>query len=270
MSYTEFSYQLIQAYDYYVLNRDHNCTIQLGGSDQWGNLTAGTELIRRKSGGEAFAVTTPLVTKSDGTKFGKTESGNLFIDAELTSPYKFYQFWINQSDEDAEKMIKIFTFLTKEEIEGLVATHKEAPHQRALQQRLAEEVTTLIHSKEAYDQAVAASNILFGKSTGEALKQLSEQDILDVFEGVPQHKVTRDALSNGVDVVDFFTDATGILPSKGEVKRALKENSLAVNKEKVKEEQTISAQDLLKGQVYHCPEGEEELFFSGGRIAIEN
>ncbi len=232
MSFTEFSYQLVQGYDFLHLYNTENCKLQMGGSDQWGNITTGTELIRRKTGGDAFALTCPLITKADGGKFGKTESGNVWLDPEKTSPYKFYQFWLNTSDADAEKYIKIFTFLTKEETEALIERHREAPHARELQKTLARELTIMTHSKEAYEQAVEASGILFGKSTADKLKQLPEQMILDVFEGVPQHKVSRKTIEESVDVVDLLAAHTSVFKSKGEARRMLKDNGISINKER--------------------------------------
>lgn len=259
ISYTEFSYQLLQGYDFFRLWSDYDCKLQLGGSDQWGNLTSGVELIRRMGeGGEAFAATTPLVTKTDGTKFGKTEAGNIFIGAELTSPYKFYQFWMNVSDEDAEKFIKIFTFLPKEEIESLIAQHKEAPHQRMLQSKLAEEVTCWVHSREDFDTAVKASQILFGKGTQETLRSLSENDLLSVFEGVPQYKVSKDALAEGLGVLDFLTDATGVFKSKGEVRRSIQGNALAINNEKIQADDiTLTSEDLLNDRIIWVRNGKK-------------
>jgi tyrosyl-tRNA synthetase len=244
MSFTEFTYQLFQGYDFYHLYKEKNCLLQMGGSDQWGNITTGTELIRRKAQGKAFAITVPLVTKADGTKFGKTEGGNVWLDAERTSPYKFYQYWLNSSDADAEKYIKIFTFLDKETIEVLIAEHQEAPHMRILQKRIGEEVTILTHGKEAYENAIKASNILFGKSTSDDLKTLDEQTFLDVFEGVPQAEISREQIENGFEIIPAFAD-TEFLKSNGEVRRALKENSISVNKTKVKEDFVITANDLI-------------------------
>ena len=244
MSFTEFTYQLIQGYDFLHLYENKNCKIQMGGSDQWGNIVTGTELIRRKARGEAFALTAPLIKKADGTKFGKSEGGNIWLDAEKTSPYKFYQYWLNSSDADAEKYIKIFTFLDKETIEVLIAEHQEAPHMRILQKRIGEEVTILTHGKEAYENAIKASNILFGKSTSDDLKTLDEQTFLDVFEGVPQAEISREQIENGFEIIPAFAD-TEFLKSNGEVRRALKENSISVNKTKVKEDFVITANDLI-------------------------
>ena len=258
ISYTEFTYQLIQGYDFYKLQKDYNCVLQLGGSDQWGNLTTGVELIRRMGGGEAFAATSPLVTKADGTKFGKTEKGNVFLSADLTSPYQFYQFWMNVSDEDAENFIKIFTFLGKEEIETLIAQHKEAPHQRALQKRLAEEITVWVHSREEYETAVKASDILFGKGTSETLRSLSNRDLLSVFEGVPQFTLDKAALADGLGVLDLLAEATQVFASKGEVRRAIKGNALAINNEKVTaDDATVTTADLLNDKILWVRNGKK-------------
>ncbi|NNF19514.1 MAG: tyrosine--tRNA ligase [Flavobacteriaceae bacterium] len=245
MSFTEFTYQLVQGYDFLHLYKNHNCTLQMGGSDQWGNITTGTEMIRRIEGGKGYALTCPLITKADGTKFGKTEQGNVWLDAHRTSPYAFYQYWLNTSDEDAEKYIKIFTFLSREEIEALIKEHQEAPHQRNLQRRLAEEITVMVHSQEDLDKAIAASNILFGKSTSEQLKELDENTFLEVFEGVPQAVVSRSEIDEGLDIIAALAAKTGFLSSNGEARRELKQNSIAVNKEKVKEGYHIRETDLI-------------------------
>nr|WP_320023127.1 tyrosine--tRNA ligase [uncultured Draconibacterium sp.] len=250
MSFTEFTYQLVQGYDFYHLYNNNNCRLQMGGSDQWGNITTGTELIRRMSGGEAFALTCPLITKADGTKFGKTESGNVWLDPERTSPYAFFQFWLNTSDEDAERYIKIFTLLSKEEIDSLVATHKEAPHARTLQKKLAEEVTTMVHSREEYDMAVEASQILFGKGTADQLRKLTESTFLAVFEGVPQFNISKDELSTGINVIDLLAEKTEIFPSKGELRRTIKGNGLSINKEKINDPELIVNNDFLIGSKY--------------------
>src|SRR6056297_3621812 len=233
MSFTEFSYQLVQGTDFFHLFKTKNCKLQMGGSDQWGNITTGTELIRRKLGGEAFALTCPLVTKADGGKFGKTEEGNIWLDPEYTSPYKFYQFWLNVSDEDAEKHIRIFTVLPRQEIEQLIEAHRAEPHQRLLQHKLAEEVTVMVHSRQEYKKAVSASKILFGKSTTDELKSLDEKTFLSVFEGVPVFEVTREKLGQGLPVQDLLAEETGVFGSKGEVKRLIKGGGLSVNKEKI-------------------------------------
>ncbi|WP_375325615.1 tyrosine--tRNA ligase [Flagellimonas sp. GZD32] len=260
MSFTEFTYQLVQGYDFLYLYQNHDCTLQMGGSDQWGNITTGTELIRRIGGGKGFAMTCPLITKADGTKFGKTEGGNVWLDAERTSPYKFYQYWLNTSDEDAEKYIKIFTFLSKEEIEELVAAHKEAPHMRALQKKLAEEITVMVHSQEDLDNAIKASNILFGKSTSEDLKGLNEKTFLDVFEGVPQATVSKDELKDGLDMIGALAAKTNFLGSNGEARRELKQNSISVNKEKVKEDYLITESDLINNKFVLLQRGKKNYF----------
>ncbi|WP_435253810.1 tyrosine--tRNA ligase [Tenacibaculum sp. A30] len=263
MSFTEFTYQLIQGYDFYHLYKTLNCKLQMGGSDQWGNITTGTELVRRMTPGEeakAFAATCPLITKADGSKFGKSEGGNVWLDADKTSVYKFYQFWLNTSDEDAEKYIKIFTFLDKETIDTLIAEHKEAPHQRALQKKLAEEVTIFVHSKEELDKAIAASSILFGKSTAEDLKNLDEQTFLDVFDGVPQAKVTSEDIAGGLDMIAALAAKTGFLKSNGDARRALKENSISVNKEKVSEDFVITSKDLIADKYVLLQRGKKNYF----------
>ena len=233
MSFTEFTYQLVQGYDFYHLWKNNNCKLQMGGSDQWGNITTGTELIRRMGGGEAFAITTGLIKKADGSKFGKSEGGNVWLDPEKTSPYKFYQYWLNTSDEDAASYLRIFTLLNKERIEQLEKEHSEVPHLRIMQKALAEDVTVRVHSREAYDAAVEASQILFGKGTEETLKSLSGEMILAVFEGVPQAKLDRSELANGIGVISLLAEKTGFLSSNGEARRALKENSISINKTKV-------------------------------------
>jgi tyrosyl-tRNA synthetase len=248
MSFTEFSYQLVQGYDFYYLNQHHNCIIQLGGSDQWGNIVTGTELIRRKSGGEAYAVTTPLIKKADGTKFGKTESGSVWLDPEKTSPYAFYQFWLNASDTDAANYIRIFTLRTKEEIEAIEAEHAEAPHLRALQKAVAEDITTRVHGTAALQTAIAASNILFGKSTAEDLQALSEKDFYSVFEGVAQATISLAEFGDGLSIVEALAAKTGFLSSNGEARRELKANAISVNKEKVAEEYILSSKDLINGR----------------------
>ncbi|MFP4042171.1 MAG: tyrosine--tRNA ligase [Bacteroidales bacterium] len=250
MSFTEFSYQLVQATDFYHLYKTRNCKLQMGGSDQWGNITTGTELIRRKLGGEAYALTCPLITKADGGKFGKTEEGNVWLDPELTSPYKFYQFWLNVSDEDAEKYIKIFTLLDKGEIDTLIEQHRSEPHRRQLQQRLAKEVTVMVHSQEEYDKAVAASKILFGKSTTDELKALDEKTFLDVFQGVPVFEVDRRKLESGIQVQELLAEETGVFGSKGEVKRLVKGGGLSINKEKVQSIDSTVTSDALLNEKY--------------------
>ncbi len=250
MSFTEFTYQLVQGYDFLHLYQNNGCRLQMGGSDQWGNITTGTELIRKIGGGEAFAITCPLITKADGTKFGKTESGNVWLDQERTSPYSFFQFWLNTSDEDAERYIKIFTLLSKEEIDTLVIEHKKAPHMRSLQKKLAEEVTTMVHSKEEYEMAVEASQILFGKGTAENLRKLNESTFLAVFEGVPQFKVSKAELSEGINVIDLLAEKTEVFPSKGELRRTIKGNGLSINKEKIGNPDLIVNGDYLIGDKY--------------------
>jgi len=260
MSFTEFTYQLVQGYDFLHLYREKELTLQMGGSDQWGNITTGTELVRRIGGGKAYAMTCPLITKADGTKFGKTAGGNIWLDAERTSPYRFYQYWLNTSDEDAAKYIKIFTFLGKEEIENLIAEHQEAPHQRALQKRLAEEVTISTHGVENYENAVKASEILFGKSTAANLKALNEKTFLDVFDGVPQAEVSRGEIEAGLDIVAALAEKTGFLKSNGEARRALKQNSISVNQEKVAEDFTITTDDLINDRFVLLQRGKKNYF----------
>ncbi|MEE3224387.1 MAG: tyrosine--tRNA ligase [Bacteroidota bacterium] len=260
MSFTEFTYQLVQGYDFLHLYREKDLTLQMGGSDQLGNITTGTELVRRIGGGKAYAMTCPLITKADGTKFGKTAGGNIWLDAERTSPYRFYQYWLNTSDEDAAKYIKIFTFLGKEEIENLIAEHQEAPHQRALQKRLAEEVTISTHGVENYENAVKASEILFGKSTAANLKALNEKTFLDVFEGVPQAEVSRGEIEAGLDMVNALAEKTGFLKSNGEARRALKQNSISVNQEKVAEDFTITTDDLINDRFVLLQRGKKNYF----------
>ena len=246
LSFTEFSYQLIQGDDFFHLHQKPNCKLQMGGSDQWGNITTGTELIRRKNGGEAFALTGPLITKSDGTKFGKSEGGNVWLDAKKTSPYQFYQFWLNSSDVDALKYIKIFTTKSKEEIDAVATEHAADPGQRALQKALAKEVTIIVHSEEDYNRAVEASQILFGKATEDTLRKLSEQDLLAIFEGVPRSSVAKDKLAQGIGVIDFLTESTGVSASKGEARRSIQGNAIAINKAKVDENKNVSSADLIR------------------------
>lgn len=261
MSFTEFSYQLVQGTDFLHLYRAKNCKLQMGGSDQWGNITTGTELIRRKEGGEAFALTCPLITKADGTKFGKTESGNVWLDAKLTSPYKFYQFWLNTSDVDAERYIKIFTLLSEGEVEQLIAKHQEAPHLRELQKKLAEEVTVMVHSRADYEMAVEASQILFGSGTADTLRKLDEATFLSVFEGVPQFVVSKTALEAGVNVVDLLSDHAAVFPSKGELRRTIKGNGLSINKEKIADQDLIvMANELIGGKYLLVQKGKKNYF----------
>ena len=260
MSFTEFTYQLLQGYDFLHLYQNYNCTLQMGGSDQWGNITTGTELVRRKSGGKAYAITCPLITKADGTKFGKTEGGNIWLDKNRTSPYKFYQYWLNASDADAENYIKIFTFLTKEEIDDLIEEHKETPHLRLLQKRIAEEVTVLVHSKEDLANAQRASQILFGKSTSEDLMQLDNATFLDVFDGVPQAQMEKSALADGVEIISALAGEGKLLKSNGEARRALKENSISVNKTKVSDQKKITAEDLINDSYILLQRGKKSYF----------
>ena len=260
MSFTEFTYQLVQGYDFLYLFQNYNCTLQMGGSDQWGNITTGTELIRRIGGGKGYALTCPLITKADGTKFGKTEGGNIWLDAHRTSPYKFYQYWLNTSDEDAEKYIKIFTFLSKSEIEDLIIEQSQAPHLRILQKRLAQEISILVHSKEEYENAVIASSILFGKSTSTDLKSLDENTFLDVFDGVPQAEISKSEMDNGLDMIAALAAKTGFLGSNGEARRELKQNAISVNKEKVKEDYLITETDLINNKYVLLQRGKKNYF----------
>ena len=260
MSFTEFTYQLVQGYDFLHLFTHFDCKLQIGGSDQWGNITTGTELIRRKVQGKAFALTSPLVTKADGTKFGKTEGGNIWLDAARTSPYKFYQYWLNASDADAENYIKIFTFLDRQTIEALIEEHRQAPHLRLLQKRIGEEVTVMTHGRAAYENALRASSILFGKSTASDLKSLDQQTFLDIFEGVPQAELPRNELEEGIEIVEALNEKSGFLKSNGEARRALKENSISVNKEKVNEDFTVTAQDLIADQFVLLQRGKRNYF----------
>lgn len=261
MSFTEFSYQLLQGYDFLYLYRNENCRLQMGGSDQWGNITTGTELIRRKEGGEAFALTCPLITKADGGKFGKTESGNVWLDRRYTSPYKFYQFWLNVSDADAARYIKIFTALPKEEIEALIKEQEEAPHLRPLQKRLAKEITCMVHSAEDYEAAVEASAILFGNATSEALKKLDEDTLLAVFEGVPQFEVSKDEISAGIKAVDLLTEKAAVFPSKGEMKKLVQSGGVSINKEKMAQfDAVINAGFLLDEKYLLVQKGKKNYF----------
>jgi len=260
MSFTEFTYQLVQGYDFLHLYQAHKCTIQMGGSDQWGNITTGTELIRRIGNGKGFAITCPLITKSDGSKFGKSEGGNVWLDPKRTSPYKFYQYWLNSSDEDAEKYIKIFTFLEKDDIEALIDTHKEQPHLRQLQKRLAQEITTMVHGAEDCENAEKASQILYSKAFKEDIQTLDETTFLDVFEGVPQADVSKAKILEGLDMIAALSAETGFLASNGEARRALKENSIAVNKEKVNEQYALSAADLINDTYVILNRGKRSTF----------
>ena len=260
MSFTEFTYQLLQGYDFLHLYKHYNCSLQMGGSDQWGNITTGTELVRRKAGGKAYAITCPLITKADGTKFGKTEGGNIWLDKARTSPYKFYQYWLNASDADAENYIKIFTFLTKEEIESLITEHRAAPHLRLLQKRIAEEVTLLVHSQNDLDNAIKASNILFGRSTSDDLLALDAATFLDVFEGVPQAELSKSILEDGLDILPALVGESGFLSSNGEARRALKENSIAVNKTKVGADKKLTEADLINSTYILLQRGKKTYF----------
>jgi len=260
MSFTEFTYQLVQGYDFLHLYKANACSIQMGGSDQWGNITTGTELIRRIAKGKGFAITCPLITKSDGSKFGKSEGGNVWLDAKRTSPYKFYQYWVNSSDEDAEKYIKIFTFLKQDEIETLILEHSKTPHLRILQKRLAEEITIMVHSKDEFENAVKASKVLFSKSFKEDIKTLDEETILDIFEGVKQAEISKSEFNEGLDMIGALAAKTNFLNSNGDARRALKENAIAVNKEKVKEDYILSTEDLINDKYIILSRGKKTNF----------
>ena len=260
MSFTEFTYQLLQGYDFLHLYNNLNCTLQMGGSDQWGNITTGSELVRRKASGKAYAITCPLITKADGTKFGKTEGGNIWLDKIRTSPYKFYQYWLNAPDEDAQSYVKIFTFLNQKEIDLLIEEHKLAPHLRVLQNKIANEVTLLVHSQEDLENAQKASQILFGKSTADDLKGLDEVTFLDVFEGVPQAKVSKASLKGGMDVISALAGETKFLKSNGEARRALKENSISVNKTKVGDAYKVTAADLINDRYVLFQRGKKSYY----------
>jgi tyrosyl-tRNA synthetase len=261
MSFTEFTYQLVQGYDYLHLYRDKNCKLQMGGSDQWGNITTGTEMIRRIAGGEAYALTCPLITKADGGKFGKTESGNVWLDASKTTPYAFYQFWLNTSDGDAEKYIKIFTLLPKSEVEALVSEQAEAPHLRPLQKRLAELVTIMVHGTEAYELAVEASQILFGKGTTETLRKMDESTLLSVFEGVPTFAISKNELEAGVKIVDLLAEKAAVFPSKGEARKTIQAGGVSINKYKVENhEEVIDATSLLNNRYVLVQKGKKNYF----------
>ena len=261
LSFTEFTYQLLQGYDFLHLYEAKNCKLQMGGSDQWGNITTGTELIRRKNGGDAFALTCPLITKAAGGKFGKTESGNVWLDPKYTSPYKFYQFWLNVSDDDAAKYIKIFTFISKEEIEALIAEHQAAPHLRVLQKRLAKEVTCMVHSEEDYNAAVEASGILFGNAAAETLHKIDEDTLLAVFDGVPQYEVSKDLIESGVKAVDLFAEHSKIFASKGEMRKLVQGGGVSVNKEKLAAfDKEITSADLLNGKYLLVQRGKKNYY----------
>ncbi len=260
MSFTEFSYQLMQGYDFLHLYKDKSITLQMGGSDQWGNITTGTELIRRVLGEKAYALTCPLITKADGTKFGKSEGGNIWLSAAYTSPYKFYQYWVNTSDADAERYIKIFTFISREEIESLINEHSEAPHLRILQKRLAEEVTIMVHGKDQLENAIKASNILFGNATSGDLKELDAKTFMEVFDGVPQAEITKSDVDSGLSIIDALASKSGFVTSNGEARRALQANSISVNREKVTEDYTISTSDLINDQFILLQKGKKNYF----------
>ncbi len=260
ISFTEFSYQLMQGYDFLYLFENYDCKLQMGGSDQWGNITTGTELIRRTLDKEAYAITCPLITKADGKKFGKTEKGNVWLDREKTSPYAFYQFWLNLSDEDAARFIRIFTLKTEEEILELEKQHAADPSQRILQKALAKDITIKVHSEEDYNAAIEASQILFGKGTTETLKKLDEQTFLSVFDGVPQFKVSKSDIENGIGIIDLLAEKTQVLASKGEVRRALKENSLSINKEKIKEDYIANSSCLLNNKYILVQKGKKNYY----------
>lgn len=259
MSFTEFTYQLVQGYDFFWLYQNENCKLQMGGSDQWGNITTGNELIRRKLGGESFALTCPLITKADGGKFGKTEKGNIWLDAKYTSPYTFYQFWLNVSDEDAKKYIKIFTMLTQEVVEAAIAEHEQAPHLRSLQKLLAKEITMMVHGEEEYQKAVDASGILFGNSTSEALRKLDEATFLSVFDGVPQFTLKKDQLP--CDIIEMLSVATNVFPSKGECRKLIQGNGLSINKDKISDATLqLTEEHLLQGKYILVQKGKKNYY----------
>ena len=260
MSFTEFTYQLVQGYDFYHLYTKYNCKIQLGGSDQWGNIVTGTELIRRKARGEAFAITTPLIKKADGSKFGKTEGGNVWLDSKRTSPYKFYQYWLNASDEDAKTYIKIFTLMPKVEIDALIVEHEEAPHLRVLQKTLGKDVTIRVHGEAAYHRAIEASEILFGKDTAEQLKNIEERDLLDIFEGVPQFDISKSDLVSGIQIIDLLAQKSQVFQSNGDARRMLQSNAVSINKLKVGADKVIGVDDLLNGKYILVQKGKKNYF----------
>ena len=260
MSFTEFTYQLVQGYDFYHLYTEYNCKIQLGGSDQWGNIVTGTELIRRKARGEAFAITTPLIKKADGTKFGKTEGGNVWLDPERTSPYKFYQYWLNASDEDAKTYIKIFTLMTKAEIESLVSEHEQAPHTRVLQKTLAKDVTIRVHGDAAYHHAIEASKILFGKDTAEQLRKIEERDLLDIFDGVPQFDIAKSDLEPGIQIIDLLAQKSKVFQSNGEARRMLQSNAVSINKLKAAVDKVLCLDDLINRKYILVQKGKKNYF----------
>lgn len=260
MSFTEFSYQLVQGYDFYWLYKNKGCKIQMGGSDQWGNIVTGTELIRRKAGGEAYSITTPLIKKADGTKFGKTESGNIWLDPKKTSPYRFFQYWINTADEDAINYIKIFTLLTKEEIDALIAEHQTAPHLRILQNRIAKEITTMVHSADDYEAAFEASQILFGKGTFESLSKMNEEMFLAVFEGVPLFEIDKELISHGINIIDVLSVNTNIFPSKGEARKTISGGGVSINKNKVEIDYSVSLSDIISDKYILIQKGKKNYY----------
>ncbi len=260
ISFTEFSYQLLQGFDFYWLNQHHHCTIQMGGSDQWGNITSGIELTRRKSGNELFAVTSPLITRADGKKFGKTEQGNIWLDAEMTSPYKFYQFWLNVADEDASKYIRIFTLFNQDEIRALEEEHIKAPGQRILQKELAKDITIRVHSNQDFEYSLKASRILFGQSTGEELMALSNRDFEEIFEGVPTGKISRSLIENGVDVIQLLVDETKFFPSKGEARRTIQSHGVSVNKRVASMDDIVKSEQLINNRYLLLQKGKKSYF----------
>ena len=260
MSFTEFSYQLVQGYDFLYLHKNYDCSIQMGGSDQWGNITSGTELIRRMDNGKGYALTCPLITKSDGSKFGKTQLGNIWLDANKTSVYKFYQYWLNTSDQDAKRYIKIFTFLSKKQIDELITEHQKTPHLRVLQKTLSKEITTIVHSKTAYDNALKASNILYSDNFKEDIEELSESIFLEIFEGVPQYEISSSIFNRGIDMVSALSNKTSFLKSNSEARRALKENSISVNKTKVNEKYILGKKDLISNKYIILNKGKKNTY----------
>jgi len=261
ISFTEFSYQLVQGYDFYYLYKNRNCKLQVGGADQWGNITTGTELIRRKDGGEAYALTCPLITKSDGGKFGKTEEGNIWLNPEYTTPYKFYQFWLNVSDEDAKKYIKVFTLLSKKDIEALIKEHDQAPHQRMLQKELAKQTTIMVHSEEKYNTAIEASSILFGKGTIDSLKKIDEKTFLQIFEGVSQYVIDKNVIKDNIDILELLCDNSSIFDSRGEARRMIKGGGLKINKTPVNSENLkIGLHDLINNKYILIQKGKKKYF----------
>ena len=260
MSFTEFTYQMVQGYDFLHLYKNHDCTLQMGGSDQWGNITTGTELIRRIASGKGYALTCPLITKSDGSKFGKSEGGNVWLDPKRTSPYKFYQYWLNSSDDDAKTYIKIFTLLSEDEITKLISEHEEAPHLRFLQKALGKDVTIRVHSEEAYNRAIEASEILFGKNTAEQLKNIEERDLLDIFEGVPQFEVSMSSIEDGAQIIDLLAQQSQVFASNGEARRMLKSNAVSLNKLKVGEDKLVTTEDLLNEKYVLIQKGKKNYF----------